>query len=63
MKKDYEMELMETLSEELALESIEYKEEVIALEKFGKFSTTEKAKKKALEMELDILEILRGEEL
>ena len=49
------------LFEELAVESVEEKEEIISLERFGRFSTSKESKAKALELELEILEMRRGE--
>ena len=46
---------------ELAFESIEEKEEVVSLEKFGKYAYTKTARERALELELEILEMKRGE--
>jgi len=57
-----EKKYMESIYEEIAMETIYHKEEIVALEKFGRFSTTTEAKTKALELELEILAMLRGEE-
>ena len=51
----------EGMFEELAFESIEEKEEVVSLEKFGRHSYTRAVKEKTLELELEILEMKRGE--
>ncbi len=58
MEKAYEGIMFE---EELAFESIEEKEEIVSLEKFGKHSFTRTAKERALALELEILEMKRGE--
>lgn len=47
--------------EELAMETIEEKEEIVSLEKFGRYSYTRAVKERTLELELEILEIKRGE--
>ena len=58
MKEKY----YETLeSEEIALESLEYLEESVILEKTSKLSKTEISKERALMLELEILSKLRGE--
>ena len=56
MEKAYE-----GMFEELAMETIEEKEEILSLEKFGKYAYTKTAKSRALELELEILEMKRGE--
>ena len=59
--KKIEKSYLEGLYEELAFESIEEKEEVVSLEKFGKYAYTKTARERALELELEILEMKRGE--
>ena len=59
--KKIEKSYLEELYEELAFESIEEKEEVVSLEKFGRHSYTRAVKEKTLELELEILEMKRGE--
>ena len=52
---------LEGIYEELAMETLEMKEEVVSLEKFGKYSSSRESKERALELELEILEMKRGE--
>lgn len=59
--KKMEKSYLEGLYEELAFESIEEKEEVVSLEKFGRYSYTKTTRERALELELEILEMKRGE--
>lgn len=47
--------------EELAMETIEEKEEIVSLEKFSKYAYTRTVKERALALELEILEMKRGE--
>ena len=61
MKEKYYETLESLESEEIALESLEYLEESVILEKTSKLSKTEISKERALALELEILEIKRGE--
>ena len=47
--------------EELAMETIAEKEEIVSLEKFSKYAYTRTVKERALALELEILEMKRGE--
>ena len=58
IEKAYEGIMFE---EELAMETIEEKEEIVSLEKFDRYSYTRAVKERTLELELEILEIKRGE--
>lgn len=53
--------LLKSLESEIALESLEYLEESVILEKTSKLSKTEISKERALMLELEILEMKRGE--
>ena len=59
--KKMEKVYLESVYEELAMETVEEKEEIITLEKFGKYSSMKIAKERATELELEILAIERGE--
>ena len=61
MKEKYYETLESLESEEIALESLEYLEESVILEKTSKLSKTEISKERALMLELEILSKLRGE--
>ena len=60
MKEKY-YETLESLEREMALETLETLEESITLERTSKFAKSEIAKERALMLELEILEIKRGE--
>ena len=59
--KKMERVYLESVYEELAMETVEEKEECVSLEKFGKYSSMKIAKERVLELELEILEMKRGE--
>lgn len=58
IEKAYEGIMFE---EELAMETIAEKEEIVSLEKFSKYAYTKTVKERALALELEILEMKRGE--
>lgn len=59
--KKMERVYLESVFEELAVETVEMKEEVVSLERFGKYSSCTESKERALALELEILAIERGE--